>query len=562
MRLAGLLVKNYRRIGNLGCQIKIDEIVVLIGPNNAGKSTILDAYEAFASSGAELEVSHFHNEDQKMPVEITGIFDSLTKDDLDVIGEKWAHEDCDYGTCIKVRWVWSQAGEKGKKQSFDPTIGDFIDGGSGGWDSLIKSRIPQPIRIRPTDPVDITQTKIVAMLKEHVKQQLKAESGSTKDAFDEIERLAAKLFAQSKVMLDEISTKITENVSEVFPGATIEVVPRSKDTIDEKVIAADSYLRVATVDGGNTPLALQGTGLQRALLWSALSVMSEPITGKKKTKTSSDAGKILLIDEPEAFLHPPTIRSARESLYQFALDNSDWQVIATTHSPVFIDLSKDHTTIVRVDASSGKQRYISTDKASFDADEKKRLQMVRSCNPIVNEFFFYDNIVLVEGDTEQVIVKYVADQLGIDVHVINCIGKANIPLFARILNQFKVVYTVIHDSDTPMCKRKEKIVGNPMWSINEAIRVAVSGSPGSKIFTQFQNFESEFFNDDLTFGKVDNAISAIADSDSEEGKKIIETYTKLLSGDTSILTTSIEAFNAKLQKHLIAKELSTDWRWN
>lgn len=70
--------------------------------------------------------------------------------------------------------------------------------------------------------------------------------------------------------------------------------------------------------------------------------MAETNKSKKKTKVSSDlTKKILLIDEPEAFLHPPMVRSAREALYDFAENNENWQVIATTHSPIFIDVSKN-----------------------------------------------------------------------------------------------------------------------------------------------------------------------------------------------------------------------------
>lgn len=560
MRLAGLAIKNYRRIGSAESRIKIDEIVILIGQNNAGKSTVLDAYEAFSSAGKELDISHFHKEASDTPVEITGVFDKLIESDLEVIGKKWEHDDPEYGKCIKVKWVWSRPGQKGQKQSFDPEKGEFVEGGVGGWDSLIQSRIPQPVRIRPTDPPDTTQVKIVGMLKEHIKSSLKADASSTNSAFEEIERLAQKLFDESKAALDAVSQKITDSVSSIFPGTTIEVVPRSKDALDERLIAAESFLRVGTADGCATPLSLQGTGVQRALLWSALSVMSD--STKKKARGANDVGRILLIDEPEAFLHPPTIRGARESLYEFALNNPEWQVIATTHSPIFIDLSKDHTTIVRVDASSSTQHLISTDEVSFDTNERTRLQMVRACNPIVNEFFFYDRIVLVEGPTEHLVVKHVAEESGLDVHVIDCMGKANIPLFARILNHFKVPYVAIHDSDTPFCKRKGKIVKNGMWKLNENIRLAVLEGDIGAVFTQFPHFEGAFLNEELKSGKVDNIVSLLEDRASDEYALITSTYRDVLNKKESLLSTAPQEFESKLNEYLTSNSLSNDWKWS
>ncbi|MFL9998503.1 AAA family ATPase [Paraburkholderia sediminicola] len=560
MRLAGLLVRNYKRIGDTQCGIRIDEIVVLIGRNNAGKSTILDAYEAFASGGKELDESHFNDGDTSKPIEITGVFDHLTAEDEETIGKKWTHVDPEYGECVKVRWVWRKSGEKGKKQSYNPATGQFEDGGVGGWDSLIQSRIPQPVRIRPTDPVETTQTKIVGMLKEYVKASLKADASSTKAAFDEIERLARKVFEDSKAAFDDVAQRITANVSQVFPDTTIEVVPRSKDAIDEKLIAADSFLRVGTKDAGATPLLLQGTGLQRALLWSALSVMSDS-GGKKKTKDAGDVSRILLIDEPEAFLHPPTIRNARESLYDFALNNPYWQVIATTHSPIFIDVAKPHTTIVRVDPSVAEQHYVSTDKVSFDADERDRLRMVRACNPVVNEFFFYENIVLVEGPTEHLVVTHVASRLGLEVHVIDCMGKGNIPLFACILNNFQISYLIIHDSDTPRVQRKGAMIASGTWTLNEKIRNAASATALGSVFTQFPHFEGEFLDEVLSGGKVDRVLEVLSDTDSTEYKEIFDTYARVLKRDTEVLTTAADAFEAKRSSYITRKALQTDPYW-
>lgn len=562
MRLAALIVRNYKRVGPTECAIRIDDIVVLIGPNNSGKSTILDAYEAFASGGKELDRSVFHNEDSSDPVEIVGVFGAITDDDLDTIGKKWKHLDAEYGECIKVRWRWLKPGEKGQKESFDPDTASFVAGGVGGWDSLIQSRIPQPVRIRPTDSVETTQTKIVGMLKDHVKSQLKADATRAKAAFEQIEKLAQELFEESKSAIEELSDKITSSVAQIFPGTSIALVPRSKDALDEKLIAAESYLKVGTTDGGNTPLSLQGTGLQRTLLWSALAVMTDGAGGKKKAKPSADVGRILLVDEPEAFLHPPTIRSAREALYNFALTNPDWQVLATTHSPIFIDLSKDHTTIVRVDTTSAKQRYVSTDKVSFDADERTRLQMVRSCNPIVNEFFFFDKVVLVEGSTEAIAVRHVAQVCGEDVHVIDCVGKANVPLFARILNQFQLSYIVIHDSDAPKCMRKGKVVANGMWSLNEKIREVAQAGSQPYAFVQFPNFEGEFVGIEIDTGKVDNLLELLSDTSTDEYKRLQSTYIAVLKREPTHQILTTEAFEKKRAQYLSDAGLASDWRWS
>jgi predicted ATPase len=44
MRLRAIRINNFGCIDGEGCEVEIDRIVVLIGPDNVGKSTILDAY--------------------------------------------------------------------------------------------------------------------------------------------------------------------------------------------------------------------------------------------------------------------------------------------------------------------------------------------------------------------------------------------------------------------------------------------------------------------------------------------------------------------------------------
>jgi putative ATP-dependent endonuclease of the OLD family len=72
MKISGLQIKNFGCFDENGCVVKIDNIVVLIGQNNKGKSTILDAYEAYASAGSELPISCFHNKKSDLQIEITG----------------------------------------------------------------------------------------------------------------------------------------------------------------------------------------------------------------------------------------------------------------------------------------------------------------------------------------------------------------------------------------------------------------------------------------------------------------------------------------------------------
>ena len=103
------------------------------------------------------------------------------------------------------------------------------------------------------------------------------------------------------------------------------------------------------------------------------------------------------MDEPEICLHPDAIREARRVLYDLPTTNG-WQVMITTHSPIFIDLSRDNTSIARVERLSNGVVEGTTifrpKKAKLDDDDRVELKLLNLCDPYVAEFFFGGKTVL------------------------------------------------------------------------------------------------------------------------------------------------------------------------
>ena len=158
----------------------------------------------------------------------------------------------------------------------------------------------------------------------------------------------------------------------------------------------------------------QGSGMQRMLLWSVLKMMAgrkrTETKAKKTTKESTttatvsdevqpERSKILLLDEPEICLHPESVRQAKEILYGLSSGN-EWQVMITTHSPIFIDLSKDNTNIIRVQKEDDAVSLFKTSEAGLSVDEKEQLKMLNIFDPYFAEFFFSKTTIVVEGDCQ------------------------------------------------------------------------------------------------------------------------------------------------------------------
>jgi putative ATP-dependent endonuclease of OLD family len=172
-------------------------------------------------------------------------------------------------------------------------------------------------------------------------------------------------------------------------------------------------------------------------------------------------GYMLLIDEPEIALHPNGIRAASKYLYELANDSS-WQVMLTTHSPLFINPFEDHTTIVRLSRNEGNpnpKTYRSED-ITFSPDEIENLKLLNNFDQNLSEMFFGQHPIIVEGDTEYasfyLIMQSEAEKYPINLRpiIIRARGKYSIIPIIKMLTHFKVNFSVLHDSDYPKIKRE------------------------------------------------------------------------------------------------------------
>jgi putative ATP-dependent endonuclease of the OLD family len=192
-----------------------------------------------------------------------------------------------------------------------------------------------------------------------------------------------------------------------------------------------------------------------------------------------------------------------------------WQVIVTTHSPVFIDLARDNTSIVRVERKLDGKTFGTTiyrpKKAKLSDDEREHLKLLNLYDPYVAEFFFGGRTILVEGDTEFSAFQYVISKepdTFKDIHVVRARGKATIRSLCKILNQFGKPYAILHDSDSPKTIRKGAQITNPAWTLNEKIRENIEDQIKAQqvvLIASIPNFEIAYFGEEVKSDKPFNA---------------------------------------------------------
>ena len=547
-RLSKLIIKNFRTIGSSPVEIDLNDIVVLVGANNVGKSSILRAYEVAMSTGSndgKLKIEDFPNNqvnDDALPeIEVHTIISENKP------GEQWIESITENEFLIREKWIWSKENTAPKRMGYDVKLGKWSESVPWGAPNVANAYRPKPHRIDAFASPETQATEITKLLSLVISNKVKnvrsadnkTEKTDYENLIDHIRIFQNNVESSIKDEVESIEESISIYLKEVFKYYKIKLDANTETDIEKTYTpfkVAPSLL-MGPEDGFMSKIEVQGSGARRTLLWTALKYIAERETRQ------GDRPHVLLLDEPEMCLHPSAIRDARKVLYDLPKTNN-WQVMVTTHSPVFIDLSYDNTTIIRVDKNAKNEVCSTTlyrpDKAQLSDDDKENLKLLNICDPYVHEFFFGGRIIVVEGDTEFTAFSYLKmlfpDEYD-DVHIIRARGKAVIPSVSKILNQFQKEYAILHDADTEFVDKTGN--KNPAWKVNQNIIDAVEDH--INVIACKKNFEDALFKEKAASDKPYNA------------------YLKMKE-DTEFLELVKSLMDALLDKSLLPPENCIRWK--
>ena len=533
MRLRRFEIHNFKCIEYVS--LEWEDLLVLIGENNAGKSSVLSAIAIFLSGGSIRDSTLFrrHQTDEGNAIELIGHFDSLTDEEKVQVAVR-GRMDGDQWVLKKRYWFEpSEDGETGgwKEQLFSfsgleqfagwpdsdttwavfpadyqpiinalpnkgarPNVGsrealkaavreqrpDLVSvgaaawlpnpGGGGNWKSNANSILPRPILVRAvqeasdeTNAKDAsTYGKLVNLIVERNLAQ-RPEMVALQAALDDVLALfhpdPANPLRQAQEVRD-LQDRINQSLNEVVGG---QALIRTEAPELRTMVLPSTSLVIRDVQAGiDTEVGHQGHGLQRTLVITLLQLLADAqAQGLHAAGASLQRGTILLIEEPELYLHPQMERLMRDVLHRLAAQPNT-QVACCTHSPVFLDIANRYRAIVRMfrtaqgDAACYQVSHDLFPGVAYQAD-KQRLQTVARFHPTVNELFFAKSVVLLEEGSAIAAFERGADLMGLfqrhvrlrrEVALVDCNGKKNIPAFQRVLNAFSIPYRIVHDGDT------------------------------------------------------------------------------------------------------------------
>lgn len=172
------------------------------------------------------------------------------------------------------------------------------------------------------------------------------------------------------------------------------------------------------------------------------------VAGLEAWRDAGHGGVVLLVEDPELFLPPQTQRHLYRVMRSIAARGN--QVIYSTHSPAFLN-------VVRLDELVFTERRPDVGTLLLQPDPLPADEEFRAYSEFDSsrsELFLARAAVLVEGLTEKLTLPFVFTALGHDpdrerISIVECGGKGNIPLFARISRAVGVPFVALHDRDAP-----------------------------------------------------------------------------------------------------------------
>jgi len=290
------------------------------------------------------------------------------------------------------------------------------------------------------------------------------------------------------VELQTLERNLSDTLETYVPGAGVKLTWLPGEGIEIPMPKAAIKL---VEDEYPSSVERTGHGLQRAFILTMLqhlAVAQSPVKEKldeKQTETEEIAKEetslktpnlILGIEEPELYQHPNRQRHLSKILLELAIGGIKGvadctQIIYSTHSPLFVDIRNiDKIRVLRkvqVENNRPKQTkviYTTLDavaKVIEKAEDKpegtysgKTLEprLHTLMTPWMNEGFFADVAVLVEGEEDRAAILGIASALGHDlesmgISVVPCMGKNNLDRPTTIFRNLQIPVYVIWDSD-------------------------------------------------------------------------------------------------------------------
>lgn len=451
MRLEQITIDHYRSIEHITLSLPNDKPLVLFGPNNAGKSNILSAIdrllgERYPTYNEMLESDYFMRRQSEYPTtQITAKFSEPIFFDNRGGGHRILAVIYGYNGQAnnnllhdgKGNRLYIQNAHRSKCQSY------LIDA-----ERNIQSAF--------------NYSSGYSLLSKFSKRVHEALSSEHKDELSQAFNEIITAFGQTKEFTDFFG-----RFSEALTGAVKGFVHSL--AVDFSAYDPNNYaksLRIYAKEGDNVRSFEEfGTGEQQILLIAFVKAYMETFSGENF---------VLIVEEPEAHLHPLAQRWLKE--YVNDICSSGIQIIISTHSAEFIDAEylEGLVRVYKEDGVTKVKQLTPGQLCDFCISSGVPATIVSPEN--VDKFYatkiftdqlkgmFAEIIILVEGATEYFSLPIYLKRIGYSLaehgtEIVDCHGKDAIPLYWRLFKAYGYNCYAVFDCDKKESDTKKTFKG-------------------------------------------------------------------------------------------------------
>jgi len=499
MKLDLIRICNFRSINDI--EIKLQNLTLLVGENNAGKSNIIDAIRTFYDDRKFQETDLPKNRsNEESWIELSY---SLNPNEVELLPKKPTLE-IKNGILSIRRYFKSSKHYKEKQGNFYQSIDNYrthipIKGFQlkNIPNAILGQIIYIPSLIKPSETFKTSAASPFRnLLNSLLERSVAKQKALTKlqSAFENFCKEAKK----SGGFIDQIKTPLNEEIKEWGIEMNMVNNPIKSEDIAKLFIGCKFQdLRSDNPSVNEEPeFALEnyGGGFQRYVIYTLLRIIPTILAGSDSHHSNLNLSfNLILFEEPEIFLHPTQQENMAYQLFDLA-NQENYQIIIATHSAIFAskavqnekDSNENFKKIVRVEKKKGElatnifqaDNFFSNNEALLQTlqDFKKRKDvctngrtkaenLIKTASEEVSNFrlplwlnhersilFFSNTVLLVEGATEKALFDYLLKNKWKDlkmdhINIIDVLGKYNFHHFMALMKDFGIQHGVLFDDD-------------------------------------------------------------------------------------------------------------------
>jgi predicted ATP-dependent endonuclease of OLD family len=480
MYISNIEIKNYKNFRSNIIEFN-DGINVIIGHNNAGKSNLLKAMALIfdPSTKKNLTIDDFNKtiplEELKLQPPIVNISITLTQEDKEdlmgddlVVVSQWLtkleepyeakihyefclplkhHEDYErmQSTSTSIIEAWEIIDRNFLRLYTYKIYGGNLENQitlDGEYLKKFDFQFLDAIRDVERDMFSGKNTLLKNVLDFFMDFDIKSNEGlDDEDKERKIKDKKMEFEEQARKLMDSLNERMSEGKKQILSyskdiGASFDnAEPNFAGSITDIELYSALKLIVEYQTGIQLPITHNGLGYNNLIFMSLLLAKMQVNASETYLGNNAKVFPMLVIEEPEAHLHPSMQRQLLKFLKQNLKDTKVRQIFVTTHSTHITGaLSLDELICLY---KADNETHVSYPGKVFGTNEESKKYVQRFLDATKSNMLFAEKLILVEGLAEQLLMSIFAEYVGKSlednhVAVINVGGK----YFDHFLNLF------------------------------------------------------------------------------------------------------------------------------